>query len=136
MGAAMIGGQRGEDLLPIVVFVGQQPDLAALLAAQRIGAATACAPAERSEVAQARAPPTPVAARERTAARRPGRLRQSWSGAGARRLCRGGNGELANPTALRVVCRRRQQRSQPIEHFFRQLPTAEGVPDTAVPPDG
>jgi hypothetical protein len=34
MGAAMVGGQRGKDLLPVMVLVGQQPDLAALLAAQ------------------------------------------------------------------------------------------------------
>jgi hypothetical protein len=28
-----------------------------------------------------------------------------------------------------LVGRRSQQRAQPIEHFFRQLSTAEGVPD-------
>ncbi|KFB72382.1 MAG: hypothetical protein AW09_002430 [Candidatus Accumulibacter phosphatis] len=37
--AAMIGEQGCKDLLPIVVFVGQQPDQAALVASQGIGAA-------------------------------------------------------------------------------------------------
>ena len=50
--AAVIGGQRGENLLPIVAFVGQQPDLAALVAAQGSGAVEQGLRAWRSDVAQ------------------------------------------------------------------------------------
>jgi hypothetical protein len=128
-----LAGQRRKNLLPIMVLVGQQPDLAALLVMRSESA-------QRSSASPQ--PSAPSARNSRPLNPRP--LRQDEQRPGGqggssvvvapalRRLCR----RTANwPTALPLVCRRRQQRSQPIEHFFRQLPTAEGVPDTVRPGD-
>jgi hypothetical protein len=126
MGAAMVGGQRGKDLLPVMVLVGQQPDLAALLAGQGIGTAQQRVGSDRAQVAQlAAAQPQSLGENEQRPGGQGGCV--SRGGAGARRLCRAG-GEL-HPAAFPFAFRRSQQRPQPIEHFFRQLPAAEGVPD-------
>ncbi|MEF8759400.1 MAG: hypothetical protein V5B36_06650 [Candidatus Accumulibacter sp. UW25] len=43
--ATVVGGQRSEDLLPVVAFIGQQPDLAAFASLSEVAqASSACAP--------------------------------------------------------------------------------------------
>jgi hypothetical protein len=72
-GAAVIGSQRSEDLLPIMVFVGQQPDLPTLVAAQRSGTVEQGLRVGRSDLAQL---PPAQAQSLRENEKRPGRQRR------------------------------------------------------------
>jgi hypothetical protein len=101
--------QRGQNLLPVMVLVGQQPDLAALLVGQRIGTAQQRA-APSAPARAVRGHKAPVAAPGRTAARRPAVASRSLSSAGVAGLGK----RTANAASLvNVRGRRSQQRAQP-----------------------
>ncbi|EXI80101.1 MAG: hypothetical protein AW10_01981 [Candidatus Accumulibacter appositus] len=129
----MIGGKRGEDLLPIVVFVGQQPDLAALLAAQRSGTVEQGLCAGRGEVAQL--PPAqtkPLCEKEKRPGREPCplgtlvvRKLATLRFGRARRERRAKEGREFLP----VTARRGQIGAGCCEQFFAQFIFAKGMSD-------
>ncbi len=121
---AVIGDQGRQDLLPIVVLVGEQPDPTTLVGAQRDGAGVQRGCADRPHFPQfASAESQPLRQREQ----RPGRQRLTI----ARRFSSTARVDQLRGEPLPVIpfpARQGEARPDEIEHLLRHLPAAASVP--------
>ena len=125
---AVIGDQGRQDLLPIVVLVGEQPDPTTLVGAQRDGAGVQRGCADRPHFPQfASAESQPLRQREQ----RPGRQRLTIArrfGSAARVDQLRGEPLPVIPFPFPFPARQGEARPDEIEHLLRHLPAAASVP--------